>query len=129
MDKPTANHSLCWEPSRRWHRLAGILLSPILLAAALSVGRRSHAKPHAAICGGFNICANGGGAEGHEAVARSDRRRAIAALGETPVVFVARRPSGQAAAARSLRFSDELPRSAICKVLKRDLRDAYAAGR
>ena len=27
-----------------------------------------------------------------------------------------------------LRFIDELPRSAIGKVLKRDLRDAYAAG-
>ncbi|MCM5571360.1 acyl--CoA ligase [Burkholderiaceae bacterium FT117] len=65
--------------------------------------------------------------------------------GETPVAFVVSRSGGQAIAADALRawvnerlgrmqriadlrFVDLLPRSSIGKVLKRELREAYAAG-
>jgi acyl-CoA synthetase (AMP-forming)/AMP-acid ligase II len=81
----------------------------------------------------------------HEAVAEA----AIVGVpsqrwGETPVAFVVRRVGACVAAEAllewvngrlgktqrlaSLRFIDELPRSAIGKVLKRELRDAYLAG-
>ena len=64
--------------------------------------------------------------------------------GETPVAFVVAQPGAAVDAAElrqwlnarvgktqrlaDLRCIDELPRSAIGKVLKRELRDAYAAG-
>lgn len=64
--------------------------------------------------------------------------------GETPVAYVVRQPGSTASAAEllqwcnqqvgktqrlsELRFIDELPRSAIGKVLKRELRERYVAG-
>jgi len=64
--------------------------------------------------------------------------------GETPVAFVVTRPGqsasvdelmqwvnqrvGKTQRVSSLRFMDELPRSAIGKILKRELRDQYVAG-
>jgi len=98
------------------------------------------------ISGGFNIYPSD-----LEALLREHPAVAEAAVvgvpsvawGETPVAFVVARP-GQALAADALRdwlnarvgktqrlsdltWVDELPRSAIGKVLKRELRDAYGA--
>jgi long-chain acyl-CoA synthetase len=99
------------------------------------------------ISGGFNIYPSDLEAvlRGHEAVAEA----AVVGVpsqrwGETPVAFVVRREGvpvaaeallewvngrvGKTQRLASLRFIDELPRSAIGKVLKRELRDAYMAG-
>ena len=67
------------------------------------------------------------------------------AWGETPIAFVVRRESGEVGEDElmrwvnsrvgktqriaRLRFVDELPRSAIGKILKRELRDAHVASR
>ena len=98
------------------------------------------------ISGGFNIYPSDLEAvlRGHPAVADV----AVVGVpseqwGETPVAFVVRRagddtdgrgapavdqrPARQDAAAGRLQFIDELPRSAIGKVLKRELRERYAA--
>jgi len=99
------------------------------------------------ISGGFNIYPSDLEAvlRGHEAVAEA----AVVGVpsdtwGETPVAFVVRREGvavsaeallawvnarvGKTQRLASLRFMDELPRSAIGKVLKRELKDAYLAG-
>jgi acyl-CoA synthetase (AMP-forming)/AMP-acid ligase II len=103
-------------------------------------------KKDLVISGGFNIYPSD-----LEAVLREHPAVADAAVvgvpseqwGETPVAFVVRKPGDATEAAAllrwanervgktqrlaDLRFVDELPRSAIGKVLKRELRDAYAA--
>ena len=98
------------------------------------------------ISGGFNIYPSD-----LEAVLREHPAVAEAAVvgvpseawGETPVAFVVRRPASEASADEllqwfntrvgktqrlaALQFLDELPRSAIGKVLKRELRERYGA--
>jgi long-chain acyl-CoA synthetase len=109
-------------------------------------------KKDMVISGGFNIYPSD-----LEAVLREHPAVADAAVvgvpsaewGETPVAFVVAREGAGAGAATSadeirqwlnarvgktqrladLRFIDELPRSAIGKVLKRELRDGYTAAR
>jgi acyl-CoA synthetase (AMP-forming)/AMP-acid ligase II len=104
-------------------------------------------KKDLVISGGFNVYPSDLEAvlRGHPAVADV----AVVGVpsvqwGETPVAFVVRRP-GDAAPAEALkawlnervgktqrlgdlRCVDDLPRSAIGKVLKRELRDAWVAG-
>ena len=99
------------------------------------------------ISGGFNIYPSD-----LEAVLREHAAVAEAAVvgvpseqwGETPVAYVVRQPSGAIDAAQllawfnqrvgktqrlaALHFIDELPRSAIGKVLKRELRERHVAG-
>ena len=100
------------------------------------------------ISGGFNIYPSDLEAvlRGHEAV--SDVAVVGVASeqwGETPVAFVVRRPGAEISAdallswangklgkmqrIAEIEFRDLLPRSAIGKVLKRELRDEYAAGK
>jgi acyl-CoA synthetase (AMP-forming)/AMP-acid ligase II len=104
-------------------------------------------KKDLVISGGFNIYPSDLEAVllGHPAVADA----AVVGVpslqwGETPVAFVVRRPGDTTAAdairqwlnehvgktqrLADLRCVDELPRSAIGKVLKRELRDAWVAG-
>ena len=100
------------------------------------------------ISGGFNIYPSD-----LEQVLRSHPHVADAAVvgvvseqwGETPVAFVVPAPDpgadateirewvnarvGKTQRLSDLRFTDELPRSAIGKILKRELRDLYAAGK
>jgi acyl-CoA synthetase (AMP-forming)/AMP-acid ligase II len=104
-------------------------------------------KKDLVISGGFNIYPSDLEAvlRGHPAVAEA----AVVGVpsvqwGETPVAFVVRRPGdatpadaikqwlnervGKTQRVADLRCVDELPRSAIGKVLKRELRDAWVAG-
>jgi len=104
-------------------------------------------KKDLVISGGFNIYPSDLEAvlRGHPAVADA----AVVGVpsvqwGETPVAFVVRRPGdatapdairqwlnervGKTQRLADLRCVDELPRSAIGKVLKRELRDAWVAG-
>ncbi|MEO7707418.1 MAG: class I adenylate-forming enzyme family protein, partial [Caldimonas sp.] len=100
------------------------------------------------ISGGFNIYPSDLEAVLREHPAVVDVAVAgVASLqwGETPVAFVVRRDTDRTTAAElkrwlnarvgkvqrlaDLRYVDDLPRSAIGKVLKRELRDHYAAER